>query len=245
MPQPYRNSIGDGGNPISFDAGAIAMRPNLAAQLATTISNWTNVEISIGRLLSFMMGVKAEVGVAMYESLSGSASKGAVLEAVAKDYFSLDMLDVFHSIVRCTSGPQQRRNNIVHGLWGIHQEKVDCLLWLPPKEALKATAVLHGIIAQQIVARSRGEDAKPATYSGLNTKHVMVYKEEDFSALREDISSVHRYWASLLTYQQSRAIFPENAAQFDQILEKLCSEPPIREALEKIRRGRPNAPFGR
>lgn len=219
----------------------MAMRPELAAQVAIVVSTWSYVETSIGRLLSFMMGVKSEVGIAMYLALSGSAAQDAVLDAVAKDYFSQDRLDIFHAIRKCSEGPRRQRNLVVHGLWGYNQEMPDSLLWLPPQEALKVSAVVHGVIAQHIVARSRGEATRETTVEGINLKHVVVYRQPDFDSIFAEIRRVNDYWDTLLMCQQGRAMLPSMVAEYDQRFQRLSNEPPILAVAEKIRRRRQNA----
>jgi hypothetical protein len=227
---------------VIFERSAMSWRPELALQVALVISNWSYVENSIGRLLSFMMGVKAEVGIAMYTSLMGGSSQDAVLEAVAQNYYSQERLDVFHAVKKCTDGPKRQRNYIAHGLWGYSAEMPDCLLWLPAKEALKNTAEFHGVVAQQIVAKARGEEGLPTPLGGVHLGHVMVYREADFNSLCSEISKVNDYWDLLLTCQIGRAVLPEITRRYDELFEKLCNEPPIHAALEKIRKGRQNGP---
>jgi|CXWL01.1.fsa_nt_gi hypothetical protein len=240
MPQPYLTVNKEAEGHVDFRPESIQSRPELAARIACCIANWSYVEMSIGRLLSFMMGVKSEVGMAMYTSLAGSAAQDSVLEAVAQNYFSLEELDVFRAIKKCSDSPQKQRNYLAHGLWGINELMPDALVWLQPKEGLKTAAEIFGVVAQQIVAKSRGEPSFETPISGLSLEHVMVYRASDFDSLEREMASVRGYWDRLLRYRYGRAVFPEQTAQYVQEFETLCNEPPIREVVERIRKSRQN-----
>lgn len=245
MPQPYLSVNKDAKGFVEFKPEAIQQRPELAVRIATAIANWSYVEMSIGRLLSFMMGVKSEVGMAMYSSLSGSAAQDSVLEAVAQNYFSLEELDVFHAIKKCSDSPQKQRNYLAHGLWGVNALMPDALVWLQPKEALKTAAAIFGVVAQQIVAKSRGEPSYETPVSGIDLKQVKVYRKADFDSLEREMTAARGYWDRLLTYRLGRATSPDLTAEYVQEFEKLCNEPPILEALETIRKNPQNVPAKR
>src|SRR6185312_13652813 len=132
MPQSYR-----GKEKVRFGHEAILERPALAAHIGAIATLWTVIEEGWGMILADMLQADAEVGMALYLSLSGSAAQVATLRAAA-EYALKDEGDRtdFGDLLRGEKSPAAERNRIVHGRWGILPSRDDVLIlgerdWTP------------------------------------------------------------------------------------------------------------------
>jgi hypothetical protein len=127
MPQPIKNGL-----PPLYSPEAIDSRPELAVHIAKISAMWSEIETLVGLLLSHILGAHAEVGVAMYLALSGAASQRAALEGAATAQLKEpELIDVL-ALIEKISKRQKERNNIVHGMWGIHPDYPNDLILSDP-----------------------------------------------------------------------------------------------------------------
>ena len=115
--------------------GAMQQRPALALLIAQIATNWTRIEELLGRSLTQLLGAEAKSGMIMYQALSGSASRTAVLKAVAK-YRSPTIATELENVLTPVRRAAGKRNDIIHGHWFYSDDHPDDLVWLASKDDL-------------------------------------------------------------------------------------------------------------
>jgi hypothetical protein len=175
MPQPLRQWFTD----ITFGANALAERPNLALGIASVASAWTEIEVTLGILLSTMLHTEIRIGISMYLALKGSAAQDAVLSAAADAKLPIDLKREFAPLLRMIRKRAKERNDVVHGLWGVSPQLLDVLIHCPAGHFIRDLAQAY---ARHI---SFGADRGP------RSEFVSVLKTYDARDFVEIISRLY------------------------------------------------------
>lgn len=169
-------------------------RPDLAVYVARVATGWSRVEQSLGYLIVQLLGAHAHAGMKMYKALSSSASQMAVLRAVARDRLSPDQVDKLEDLLRLIKATARKRNDIVHGIWETADDLPDALVWCDSADSL----LTHSEFWAGWLSRGEPERLQWAAkeYAGSGPKYL-VYKQEDFEQILEDMNLV---LARLMTF---------------------------------------------
>lgn len=166
---------------------AMVERPDLAVYIARIATGWSRVEQGLGNLVVQFLGAHAHTGIKMYEALSGSASKLAVLRAVARDRLSRDQLDQLEEVLRSVKSVGRKRSKVVHGLWEISDQLPRALVWCDSADAaLSNSEFWAGWL-------SRDLDERFQWAANLHAGHgprYFVYEERDFQEIVDEIQSL-------------------------------------------------------
>jgi hypothetical protein len=242
MPQPYFRIKRHGNGPFQLTPGAIEKYPALAAKLGLVTSNWAYVDAEIQLLLVPMLGARAELVAAIYRAIRSDLSRDALIQAVAeRELFGVD-LDLFHVIWKLGKSPNDQRNAVAHGVWGIADDIADALVMLNPLDSLESSASTEAL-AEKLKHATRDELATILpTITSRIPENLMVYRANDFDALNGEIIRVYRYLSRfrglLVTQKLVGFLFPEEIVRWR---DSLYNEPPIRAELDRPK-GRPSNP---
>src|SRR3989442_889088 len=127
MPQPIKMFKGLMGR-VTWGMESLKERPNLATHIGIIAGMSQHMEVAIGRVLGAILGTEAEVAVAMYFSLTGDAAKREVLETAARTKLSDELFAEFTVLLKSLKGPRGMRNDVVHGIWAVADERPDSLI---------------------------------------------------------------------------------------------------------------------
>jgi hypothetical protein len=205
MPQPVSSVPGLRRHfTCQYSPAIIREKPELCGLLSSVVCLSAMLEVQLWWALAMLLGTDSRAGVAMYAVLHNTAQRQAV-EAAAATALSPDDLQLFNAILRLVRGVQKRRNEIVHGTWGVSPEVPDALILIRGEDALAeamqvfAPAHLNPAPDGGVVC---GADAMTVPYDENNDyvplDKTFIYKERDFTLLLDDMSramaSLGRFW---------------------------------------------------
>jgi len=220
MPQPLSRVNPSAALFISNDA--FVDHPSFCVLLAAIVEQSSHVDSWLGGILARLLGASAEVGIAMYASLSGANAQRAALHAVAQMKLTGDDLDLFSAVMRITQRARKQRNAVVHGVWATSPDIPDALIMIPSKDYLEQTAKIAAANAR---LQTKDEIAP------LDLNNVLVYKERDFVEIQDNVR------ASLANLQALFLWFCEPSALSRK---RLWSEPDVQSEIARIQKDRQN-----
>jgi hypothetical protein len=138
MPKTF--SLTDG---WQYDPDSVRQRPILAAHIGTIAAMWAQVEVTMGILLSMLLGADAVVGTAMYTSLISEQARLAAMNAAANEKLPTELRDKYLSLMRSIKIPRKARNKVVHGLWAISEKRPDCLVLIDTNKYIRQISFMH------------------------------------------------------------------------------------------------------
>jgi hypothetical protein len=192
MPQPILRVLGPYPE-FSLTEESVVMAPELAKLMAWVVSSCSYLDTMLGRSLAELLGTTAEIGITMYQALKSSSAQDAVLRAAAAKKLTGEELDLFSILLDFMDSVTERRNKVVHGLWGFSGKRPDLLVWIPPETYLQ----WHLESAERERLKAMGN--RGPTRAGVGLDSVMVYGEADFKSIRDRLLQVtvyfQQFWA--------------------------------------------------
>jgi hypothetical protein len=171
MPQPYR-----GATNAYFAASILLDRPELGGRIVAISALWTVIEDLWGAILGIIVGIdKADVGIAIYHALTGTASQRSVLNEMADLYLPQELKADFEALMRVSKSRANERNDIVHGLWFYDPKHPDALI-LAPRHAF--STLFAGMFKRIAAARQPG--SSPTDFADLEKGRWLIYQQKDF-----------------------------------------------------------------
>jgi hypothetical protein len=225
MPQPLSSAYP--GRSVGYDFGSHAnpakTRPALAALAMGVLAEWSQLEWALGELLQRMVGKNPAPASVMYYALSGSASKGAAMKALAEVVLEEWQKEHFEVIIKSFISSSKERNRIAHGLWGHANELPDALLLKDPIESAKYS------LSFKVKQENNVAEIIPFE------EGILVYKATDFQNIQSDIFDL---WNIVLHF--SATTLWEHDAREDLIAQfhEKCSLPRYKTALNHLRKKR-------
>lgn len=190
MPQPYRPKT-----PLTITAAAPLLRPALAARIAYIASLSAALDVELGTLLATLLGTSAEVGVAMYLALTSTTSRKSALDAAIEKVLVDGAREEFAKVYKIIKGAYGQRNDVVHGVWTLADDRQDALILIDPVDSIETfaknwTEQLSGI--------------QPGLLSGSHPKHeprYLAYTEKDFLKIEDGLHkashALMKFWLEL------------------------------------------------
>lgn len=179
---------------ISHEHGPIMpARPELAVYIARIATGWSGIEQAFGRLGIQLLGAHAHTGMKMYRALSGSASRNAVLRAIAKDRLPENLMNEFEELMRATKKTAMKRNNVVHGMWELSDDLPNALVWHDSSDGL----LNHGEFWGGWLSRSLEDRFKWALEERRVEPMHLVYEAKDFDEILDEMNLL---MARLMTF---------------------------------------------
>jgi hypothetical protein len=109
-------------------------RPELATRIARVAVLWSRVEERLGCITVELLGAEPIAGLRMYEALTSSADRVAVLRAVAQDRVEEAARDKLEALLKRYAEARWKRNKVIRGHWYVSDEHPDELVWADPAD---------------------------------------------------------------------------------------------------------------
>ncbi|HEX8937467.1 MAG TPA: hypothetical protein VF776_04290 [Sphingomicrobium sp.] len=162
-------------------------RPHLAACIARIAVLWSRVEERLGRITVRLLGAEPIAGLRMYEALTSSADRVAVLRAVARDRLDEEMLKKLETMLGRYAEARWKRNKVIRGHWYVSDEHPDELVWADPAdEAVDAGDFWAGFKSHDDF---RGQLEFARNYKRRRPDYLLFDKKE-FEAILDEIRGV-------------------------------------------------------
>jgi hypothetical protein len=112
-------------------------RPRYLSALGMVVVETTGMEFLLGELLGAVMRTDPEVGVALYHAPKSNTARldilASAIEAVLID--KSEAKKRLEKLVKRARSCITRRNEYVHGLWGLSRNRREVLVRMPPADA--------------------------------------------------------------------------------------------------------------
>jgi hypothetical protein len=201
---------------------AMVQRPKLAVLVAETIATWAQLECSLGVILAVILETEAQTGLAMFLSLTSSNNQMAIVSSAAKAKLTIADEELFSAIMKLVRTAAKDRHRFAHWCWAYTSRLPEALLLLDPADQAPWLANLLGY---------------HDVFTDIDRSKIFVLREQD---AREAFNQVERagYWLGQLL-----ALFVQKDRQKRaELRQTLSSEPPILEALSRLRQERKSSP---
>jgi hypothetical protein len=196
------------------------------------IAIWAEIESDLAVLLARMLKADIEIGVAMYQALTGGVGRKAAFLAAAETALKEWQVLLLRAVINASNGSRNTRNDFAHHLWATAKELPDALLLMPPSVAIDR----H--VKQIVGAPNPHTEGRIITPQNFDYSKIFVYRKPDLdSALSAalDASVQHAYLYMIIgkpvIEQARRLLLREPRVQ--QALQPLIREssPEVREIL--------------
>jgi hypothetical protein len=162
-------------------------RPTLAACIARIAVLWSRVEERLGCITVQLLGAEPIVGTRMYEALTSSADRVAVLRAVARDRLNEEMRNKLETLLSRYAEARWKRNNVIRGHWYVSDEHPDELVWADPAdEAVDAGDFWTGFKSHYDF---RGQLEFARNYKRRRPDYLL-FNKQDFETILDELRSV-------------------------------------------------------
>lgn len=158
----------------------IKERPKLAARIAAISALWTEIDVLLGSIIAYVLGVDAVIAVTLYLSIENEGSKMGMIDGLAQKKLTKSEYEELAKLLAKIRKRRKDRNNLVHGIWGISEEFVDELVWQDPREAISLVADIFQIANKIITPKP---EIKP---------NYMLYSVTDFDQIEKNGSDLYR-----------------------------------------------------
>jgi hypothetical protein len=165
----------------------------------------------------------------MYQALKSSSAQDAALRAAAAKKLTGEDLDLFTVLLDFMDSVTERRNRVVHGLWGFSSKRKDLLVWIPPETYLQ----WHLESAERERLEAMGN--RGPTRAGVGLDSVMVYGKADFESIGDRLLQVTVYFQQFWAFAGSGYASPVEARR------QLSTVREVQTRLSRIEKKRPNA----
>jgi hypothetical protein len=162
-------------------------RPQLAACIARVAVLWSRVEERLGCITVTVLGAEPIAGLRMYEALTSSADRVAVLRAVAQDRLDEKMRARLDELLERYAEARWKRNKVIRGHWYVSDDYPDELVWADPAdEAVDAGEFWSGFSAS---GDFRDQLQFARSYERRRPDYLLFNKQE-FEAILDEIRGV-------------------------------------------------------
>ena len=156
----------------------MAKRPKLAVMIAHCITQWSEVEIHLGALLTIILHANEKAAMAMYAGVENRAAQLRLIDAAAEASLPTEHYSVISMLLTTIVRPATKeRDRLAHWVWGYTDELPDALLIAEPEHTLKS---LMEVLNNQ--HKSPGKDVP------VNFDKIHVVREGDL------IRTLKRFW---------------------------------------------------
>jgi hypothetical protein len=162
-------------------------RPELAACIARVAVLWSRVEERLGCITVDLLGAEPIAGLRMYEALTSSADRVAVLRAVAHDRLDEEKRDRLEALLSRYAEARWKRNKVIRGHWYVSDEHPDELVWADPAdEAVDAGDFWSGF-------RARGDFRNQLEFARQYKRRrpdYLLFNKAEFEEILDEIRGV-------------------------------------------------------
>lgn len=201
----------------TFGVGYIEDRPAAAAIVGRIITSWADIEVQCARLLAELMGTNIPAAAAVFGSLRSSRAQHDALSAAAEAVLSEPDFDLFTAHMARRSSLEKERNDLAHGCFGVSVAIPDHIVWVAQADYLTFSA--------------GGGTGGPDAFR----KKQFVYEIGTLERIAQEIAEFYSQLRFFTGYLWSRKDGPNGAAFRVERYPQLCSQPHIRQALDRFR----------
>ncbi|MDN2568463.1 hypothetical protein N1F89_19735 [Aquibium sp. A9E412] len=199
----------------TFGVGYIEDRPAAAAIVGRVITAWADIEVQCARLLAELMGTNIPAAAAVFGSLRSSRAQHDALSAAAEAVLNELDFELFTAHMARRSSLEKERNDLAHGCYGVSVAIPNHIVWVAQADYLAFSA-------------GRGD---PDAFR----KKQFVYELGTLERLAQEIEEFYNQLGFLTGYLRARRDGPNGAAFRAQRYPQLCSQPHIRQTLDRAR----------
>lgn len=179
------------------------------------ITSWADIEVQCARLLAELMGTDIPAAAAVFGSLRSSRAQHDALTAAAEAVLNEDDLELFNAHMARRSSLEKERNDLAHGCFGVSVAIADHIVWVAQGDFLAFSA--------------GGGD--PESFR----KKQFVYELGTLERIAQEITEFYDQLGFFKGYLWARQDGANGAMFRAQRYPQLCSQPHIRQALDRIR----------
>jgi hypothetical protein len=162
-------------------------RPELATRIARVAVLWSRVEERLGCITVQLLGAEPIAGTRMYEALTSSADRVAVLRAVAHDRLDRQMRDRLEALLGRYAEARWKRNKVIRGHWYVSDQHPDELVWADPAdEAVEAGDFWSGFRARDDFRRQ----LEFARHYKRRRPDYLLFNKAEFEEILDEIRGV-------------------------------------------------------
>ena len=206
-------------NPV-MGVGYIGDRPEAAAIVGRIVTSWADVEVQSARLLSELMGTNIPAAAAVFGSLRSSRAQHDAISAAASVTLNEPDLELFEAHMNRRSSLEKERNDLAHGCYGVIVGVRDHVAWASQGDFLRFTTS----------ARS-GEPIPAEEFR----KKIFVYEFGTLERIAQEIEEFYHQLGFFSGYLVARSGGSDGEVFRAQQYSQLCSQPHIRQALDRAR----------
>jgi len=213
--------------------------------MAVAINTWAVLESTLGRLLTDFLDADIHIGAAMYTALTSSAAQFDALDAAANTALSGEALEMFQATMIVVRSAGKDRNKIVHGTWGVSPQVPGALIWRDSNKGLNKEAkfkISWERARHNVFRNGKIDDTEmKAIYAERDDRsEFFVWRDTDFNRL---ISLTHSAMLGPYLISTAKSLAKSTHPRVRAALQRtLDNEPPLREALDRIRSRRKTSP---
>ncbi|MCR4265340.1 hypothetical protein [Nitratireductor sp. ZSWI3] len=200
---------------VTFGVGYLEDRPAAAAIIGRIVTSWADLEVQCAQLLAELMGTNIPAAAAVFGSLRSSRAQHDALSAAAESVLNDADFELFTAHMARRASLEKERNDLAHGCFGVSVAIPDHIVWVAQADYLTFSAT--------------GGD--PDAFR----KKQFVYELGTLERIAQEIEEFYNQLRSLIGYLWARRDDPHGAAFRAQRYPQLCSQPHIRQALDRAR----------
>ena len=184
MPQPLPKHLYNSEIHIcNSDDSPSTHRPALALLAMSVIAEWSILDSLLNAIFVKLLGLSAEIGFTIFDSITGAAAQRAAFSAVAQLRLNEDEFEVFSALADEAKSIRKIRNSLAHGVWG-HAAKIpDGVLLVDAADLMKAHV-------SQIDVEANKTKFNPGNFP---IDKIQVYYATDFEKTSERIRNLMAY----------------------------------------------------
>ena len=201
---------------------SMAQRPILALLVAETIAEWAQVECSLGVVLAVILDTEAQTGLAMFLTLTSSSNQMAIVSSAAKAKLTKMDEELFSAVLMLVRTAAKDRHKFAHWCWAYTSRLPEALLLIDPACQAPWLANMVGYHDPLI---------------SIDHSDIFVLRESDALEALNRVKDARKWlWELLGVFTQQ-----EDRQERAERRQKLSDEPPILEALDRLRKARQNS----
>jgi len=202
---------------------AMTTRPKVAIKIAECVAEWAEIETVIGLFLALLLDADASAAVAMYTSVENRAAQMRMVEAAARSKLTSNHFEVVEAIMVAFVRPAMKeRDRLAHWCWGYSPDLPEDLLLIDPDQKIAQ----HTHIIMHLFKNFE-----------FKRDQIFVVTEGDLTRMLARFRQAHAYVGKLTGTVWSQKPAPQRA----EYLQKLSGEPPVHEALLRLRKRKKNS----
>lgn len=209
----------------TFGVGYIEDRPAAAAIVGRIITAWADIEVQCARLLAELMGTNIPAAAAVFGSLRSSRAQHDALSAAAEAVLDARDMELFAAHMARRSSLEKERNDLAHGCFGVSVAIPDHIVWVAQADYLAFSAKTH-------ITPADTEDFK---------KKQFVYELGTLERIAQEIAEFYDQLGFFRGYLWARGDGANGAVFRAQRYPQLCSQPHVRQALDRLRTAKKSA----